>query len=294
MDKVLVIGGANIDYICKSNTPLVYQDSNIGTNHMSFGGVGRNICENLSRLGMKVSFMSAVGDDEFGKMIVSNLKKINVDTTHIVTNGVRTGSYIAILDDNNDMYIAMCDNEAVGDLDYHYFESKMDFINSFNYVVIDSNFGDETLDYLLNNIKGKVFIDATSSAKAVKLRPHLKNISFLKCNVYEANAILGTSKLKSHELLLKFINMGIGQVIITSGTDPIYYNKDNAIYTVDVLKVPKEQIASTTGCGDAFMSGIIYGVVNNMTIHASVNLARRLAAKTIKVMQACNPNLSID
>ena len=49
MNKVLVIGGANIDYICKSNTSLALRDSNIGANMMSLGGVGRNICENLSR-----------------------------------------------------------------------------------------------------------------------------------------------------------------------------------------------------------------------------------------------------
>ena len=294
MNKVLVIGGANIDYICKSKTPLVYADSNIGTNLMSFGGVGRNICENLSRLGMKVTFLSSVGDDEFGKALLENLEKNNIDTTYVVKNGVRTGSYIAFLDDKNDMYIAMCDNEAVNDLDAEYFKKQLSFINSFEYVVIDSNVSDEALDYLLKNIKGKVFIDATSSAKAVKLKPYLEYISFLKCNIQEANAILGTKNLKSHELLLKFIELGIKQVVITSGTGPIYYNKENAIYTVDIIKVPQDLIKSTTGCGDAFMSGMIYGVVNNMTIHACVNIAKKLAAKTIQVVQACNPNLSIE
>lgn len=294
MDKVLVIGGTNVDYICKSSSPLVYKDSNIGTNVMSYGGVGRNICENLSRLGIPVSFISAVGDDEIGKSIIDNLTKMEVDTTNVIVSGERTGSYISILDDNNDMYIAMCDNEAAGTMDVGFFQERIDYINSFNYVVLDSNFSDEVIDYLLNEIKGKVFIDATSSAKAKRLRSHLNSISYLKCNIQEANAILGTNNLKSHELLLKFIELGITQIVITSGTGPVYYNKDKSIYTVDIVKVPQELIKSTTGCGDAFMSGLIYGAIHQMTIHACVNVAKKLAAKTIQVLQACNPDLSIE
>lgn len=294
MDKVLVIGGTNVDYICKSSSPLVYKDSNIGTNVMSYGGVGRNICENLSRLGIPVSFISAVGDDEIGKSIIDNLTKMEVDTTNVIVSGERTGSYISILDDNNDMYIAMCDNEAAGTMDVGFFQERIDYINSFNYVVLDSNFSDEVIDYLLNEIKGKVFIDATSSAKAKRLRSHLNRISYLKCNIQEGNAILGTNNLKSQELLLKFIELGIAQIVITSGTGPVYYNKDKSIYTVDIVKVPQELIKSTTGCGDAFMSGLIYGAIHQMTIHACVNVAKKLAAKTIQVLQACNPDLAIE
>ena len=116
----------------------------------------------------------------------------------------------------------------------------------------------------------------------------------MKCNIQEANAILGTKNLKSHELLNRFIELGVKQVVITSGTGPIYYNKEDTIYTVDIIKVPQELVKSTTGCGDAFMSGMIYGIVNNMTIHACVNVARRVAAKTIQVVQACNPDLKIE
>ena len=294
MNKVLVIGGANRDYICKSNTSLALRDSNIGANMMSLGGVGRNICENLSRLGLNVSFISAVGNDEAGKTVLENLHSINVDTTHVVTDASRTGSYIAFLDDDNDMYIAMCDNEAVSNLNVDFFKDKMDYINSFNYVVVDSNFNDEVFDFLLENVKGKIFTDATSCAKAVKLRRYLNRLAFIKCNIQEANAILGTENLKSHELLNRFIELGVKQVVITSGAGPIYYNKEDTIYTVDIIKVPQELVKSTTGCGDAFMSGMIYGIVNNMTIHACVNVARRVAAKTIQVVQACNPDLKIE
>ena len=293
MKKVLVIGGTNIDFICKSSQPLVLKDSNIGKNLMTYGGVGRNICENLGHLGVDVSFISSVGNDVFGSLIINELHSLGIDTEHVITNGVRTGSYISILGDNNDMHVAICDNEAVNELDISYLQKNMEFINSFEYVAIDSNVSDEALEFLLNNVQGQIFIDATSSSKAVKLRPFLKKISFLKCNNLEANAIMGTQDLKSHELLLKFIKLGINQVVITSGTEPICYNKESRVFTADVIKVEQKDIKSTTGCGDAFMSGMIYGMINNMTIHACVKVAKQIAAQTLLVTQACNPNLRV-
>jgi pseudouridine kinase len=51
MKDILVIGGSNIDYLAKSSHPLIMEDSNIGSLKTAFGGVGRNIVENLARLG---------------------------------------------------------------------------------------------------------------------------------------------------------------------------------------------------------------------------------------------------
>ena len=59
---VLVIGGAHLDVLARSSAPLRAHTSNPGTTVRTFGGVGRNVAENLARLGTPTRMLLAVGD----------------------------------------------------------------------------------------------------------------------------------------------------------------------------------------------------------------------------------------
>ena len=75
---VLVIGGSNIDYAAFSQKKLILGDSNIGKIKTSFGGVGRNLVENLARLGHHVTFLTAIGNDPQGKQLKEELESLSV------------------------------------------------------------------------------------------------------------------------------------------------------------------------------------------------------------------------
>ena len=60
---VAVAGAVNVDIGGRSAGPLVGRDSNPGTVTVSMGGVGRNIAHNLRMLGVKVSLLTALGED---------------------------------------------------------------------------------------------------------------------------------------------------------------------------------------------------------------------------------------
>ena len=80
MDKtLLLIGGSNIDYIATSKDKLIKKVSNIGTVSISFGGVMRNIAENLARLGNKIDFLTAIGDDANGKAMRDDLESLGIN-----------------------------------------------------------------------------------------------------------------------------------------------------------------------------------------------------------------------
>lgn len=63
------IGAANVDICGRSKNPIIMADSNPGAMSISLGGVTRNICENLARLGGSVKLISALGSDLYGHMI---------------------------------------------------------------------------------------------------------------------------------------------------------------------------------------------------------------------------------
>ena len=79
-EPILVIGGANVDRKAKSIAPVVMGTSNPMTVNESYGGVGRNVAENLSRLGLPVRLMTAVGDDAQGSALLKHARDLGIDT----------------------------------------------------------------------------------------------------------------------------------------------------------------------------------------------------------------------
>src|SRR5690606_8664264 len=108
MEKILIIGAANIDLLAFPEKKLLLGDSNIGTVEMSGGGVGRNVAENLARLGNDVSFLTAFGNDCFGKMLRDDLESMGIDLRASFFSNKRSGIYLAIADFRGDLLAAVC------------------------------------------------------------------------------------------------------------------------------------------------------------------------------------------
>jgi pseudouridine kinase len=66
---------------------------------LSAGGVGRNIAENLARLGHDVSLVTALGDDANAALVRSACARAGVDLSLSWVSGQPTGTYLAVLDE---------------------------------------------------------------------------------------------------------------------------------------------------------------------------------------------------
>src|SRR5699024_10750096 len=72
MNQVVVVGGANLDIKARTTAALTARTSNPGVVSMSPGGVGRNIAENLARLGTSTRLVCALGRDDSGTRLASD------------------------------------------------------------------------------------------------------------------------------------------------------------------------------------------------------------------------------
>ena len=79
---VTVVGGANMDIQGFTFEKIIYNDSNIGSVKLSLGGVGRNIGENLIKLGVNTKLISVIGDDIYGSKILEEANLIGLDMEH--------------------------------------------------------------------------------------------------------------------------------------------------------------------------------------------------------------------
>ena len=70
MKNIVVIGGTNHDIFAYAHHAVKLNDSNPGYLKDSFGGVGRNIAENLARLALNPTFITVIGKDDIGQKII--------------------------------------------------------------------------------------------------------------------------------------------------------------------------------------------------------------------------------
>ncbi|MFA7588819.1 MAG: PfkB family carbohydrate kinase [Acholeplasmataceae bacterium] len=252
--NVVVIGASVIDIIAYPNQNLNLKDSNPGSVFQTHGGVGRNIAENLARLKLNPTLLTAIGNDEFGKALT---KKGTEQGIKFVYNKItKTPTYLAILDQDRDLHVAVFDADGINNIDVAFLKKQQTIIDQADLLVIETNLADDVLAYLFS-LKKDIYVDAISTKKALKLKPYLKQVKGLKMNEYEA-AILSNNNLNPAEY---FINQGVKEVYITMGSkgslmaikDSLNYQKPNSL-----------KVINATGAGDAYLAGIIYAKANNL------------------------------
>ena len=181
--KVYVIGGANIDLYVRSTKELVLRDSNPALMELGFGGVGRNIAENLIKHNEEVEFISIFADDYFGGVLYEDCLKKGLKLNYsLKKKDFNTSMYLAILDRENDLYLGMSDMRIIESLTIKDLEKLKDTISDDDYLVVDTNLNEELISCILNEFKGIKVSDAISANKVHRLKNNLNRIDILKLN----------------------------------------------------------------------------------------------------------------
>ncbi|HHU55229.1 MAG TPA: hypothetical protein GXZ48_00865, partial [Acholeplasmataceae bacterium] len=231
-------------------------------------------------------FITAIGNDQEGKNLKTALERVNVKVLHPMSNGTQP-RYLAIHDSRGDMIIAVSDMELLQSITSDYI-NQVDILKDYKHLVLDTNVSDEVIKYIFENFNGKIYVDAISTTKALKIKPYLNKIYLLKCNILEAKALGG--KLEGKELLEKLKSFGTQNIVITSGAGNILYQAHDDSGTVKVDKI--KNIVNTTGAGDAMASGIIYGMINNLYLKESIEIGKKLSKLSLMSKDAVSSEIS--
>lgn len=290
----LVIGGANVDIVGFPSNALKLEDSNPGKIRMSLGGVGRNIAENLARLGIPTKMLTAVGNDVYGKKILEESRKANLDMSQVLVLDHRsTSTYVSLLDESGDMKVAMSDMDITEEISVEYLSRYSKLIAGATAVVVDTNLSRPVLEYLLSNFPGvDFFVDTVSSAKAVKLEGLLQYIHTLKPNRIEAEQLTGvkvTSVEEAKTALKAFADLGVKKTYISMGTKGIVWSDGERQGIYQPTQVP---MVNATGAGDAFMAGMVFGHMKAMEEEEALQFAAAASALTVLSEETINPELS--
>jgi pseudouridine kinase len=293
---VSAIGGANIDIHGRSHQALRSNDSNPGSVQVSAGGVARNVAENLARLGVDCRLITAVGDDEHGKILqqLSSDAGIDMQCVHEIPSAA-TATYLSILDDNGDMLAGINDMNIMDFLDAKFLQTQHEMISQSSLTVIDCNLSDEALGWLVNsNGVAPIFADTVSAAKAARIKPHLHAIHTLKTGTIEVEALTGLDA-RSDEQLVDVANRlhseGLERLFVTRGEDGVFYStkEDQGVRKLS----RKDPVQNAGGAGDAFLAGLAYAWLQDWPLEESVLFALAAADITLSHEATSSPTLSV-
>jgi len=289
MSKILVIGAQNTDIFTKPEKELVKGDSNPAKIHMAFGGVGRNMAVNLKRLGHKVHLLSVFGDDDLSKMAIKSLEKLEIEIKEsLFLKNSGSSIYLGIMDQNNDLHLGFHDMQIIDELKPDFLKAKLNYIKDFDLIVIDNNLSSESIAFLLNKLKSQtIAMDAVSAHKARKLKNHLHQISILKLNHLELNAL---SDLPSSQKQLEDLHRSGAQTILLSNQEKeSYVSLKNTCYSQ--TPKPIENIVNSSGAGDAFLSAYMHGLMLKKSEEDRLKMANFAAGVTLSSEESTSPEL---
>lgn len=293
---VTVIGGSNMDIQGFPNNPLVMYDSNPGKVDISMGGVGRNIAENLSRLDVNTKLISAIGNDLYGNTILSESKNLNIDVNDcFVSDEYSTSIYVSILNNDKDMQLAISHMDIIEKLDESFIHSKHKSLNDSKVIVIDTNLSQESIEFITRTYSHlPIFVDTVSTTKCLKIKNILDKFEGIKLNKYEAETLSGIKieNLDDAKASCKyFIEKGVKSIFITLGSDGVCCANKEKILHIPGVKI---DIVNATGAGDAFMSGIVYGYVNELDLDETAKFSVGSSIVALSHKNTINPNFSVD
>jgi pseudouridine kinase len=295
--SVLVIGAMAVDAKGRPRRALVPGSSTRGTVRLSVGGVARNVAENLARLGVHATLLSAVGDDPMGRLLLDATARAGVDVEHVLVRpGQHSGAYIAVLDRVGVPAHAIDDMAVLRYLTPGKVYRLRRLFREADMIVFDANVPRRTIETILrlaDRYGVPVCVDPTSTALAERLRPHLGQVHLVVSNLQEARALVCApdKALEAQEMAMRLVSMGVEVAIITLAEMGLFYATSDERGRVPALQ---RDIVDLTGAGDALTAATIFGLLHDVPISEAVRLGISAAALTIQCPETVCPDLCLD
>ncbi|RSZ58668.1 winged helix-turn-helix transcriptional regulator [Massilia atriviolacea] len=296
---IVCLGAANLDRKLRSLATLRMGTSNPARQDESFGGVARNIAENLARLSAPVALITAIGDDSSGKALLAHAEAAGIDTrASLHLTGVCSGTYTAVLDDHGEMLLALADMALYDALTPAFLDTRQPQRAVGALIVADLNLPRETLRMLLDDAaRGAVplVLVAVSQPKMAHLPDDLRGLRLLILNQGELEARIGTPLKTDADFLAAcraIQAQGAQDVIVTRGATGVIYTTASGIAQLDA---PAARIVDVTGAGDAFAAAVCWSLFqgdDDLTLACRRGL--QLSAMTLACEETVCPYLTAE
>ena len=306
--KILGIGNAIVDVICKVNDNFITQNNltkstmklffdenefknllkNLKIEKTVAGGSVANSIVGISQLGNKAGFIGKISDDEFGSKYEEGLKKENVDYFYSKKKEeLPTGTCLILVTPDSERTMCTFLGTA-GKINEN--DVNSDVIKKSEIVFLEGYLWDEgepkkAFDKAINDAN-KVAMSLSDQFCVDRHKPHFLELVKNKLDITYANEqeIISLIDAKNFNEVIEFSKQLKKLVVVTRGEKGAI-----AIHGDKIIETGIQQnlnIIDLTGAGDLFAAGYLHGIINNMSIEHCLQKGTELSSKIIQKIGA--------
>ena len=261
-------------------------------------GAELNVATGLARLGLKVGWVSRVGNDSFGRFVLQSLAKEGIDSHAVaIDNRFATGFQMKSKVENGTDPIVeyFRKGSAASRLsveDYHeaYFASARHLHLSGVAAALSSS-SYELLAHTARTMKaqGKT-ISFDPNLRPVLWKSEAEMVEKLNRLAFQADWVLPGLKegmiltgQQTPEAIADFyLRHGVKAVIVKTGADGAWYKTASGEQGC-VAPVKVDNVVDTVGAGDGFAVGVISALLEGRSLHQAVTRGNKIGALAIQV-----------
>jgi ribokinase len=281
-------GALNVDKLFKvDRLAKAEEESFIEDYAEACGGSAANTTIGLARLGCKVGFIGKVGCDREGDLLLKDFQEEGVDTAGTIrTEQGKSGSVMGFVDKKGAraLYVDSGVNDTItlDDVNTRY-ASRAKFLHLTSFVGETSlQTQKRLLDALPVDVKVSFDPGALYARKGyAAVEPILRRTHVLMPNAIEIKLLTG--KLDYCQAADLMIGQGVKIIAVKLGADGCYVTDGRERHLIEPFNV---QVVDTTGAGDAFCAGFLYGLVKGKSLEECARLGNFVASRCVMKMGA--------
>jgi len=283
MNDITVIGSNMIDLITYTNRmPVEGETIEAPEFEMGFGGKGSNQAVAAARLGSKVSMITMVGNDMFGKQHIENYRANQIDTTGVGIGTKNSGAApIFVAEDSNNRILII--KGANNELTPSMLDKHLDQIKHSKLIILQQEIPLETNYYAIElgqKYHVPVLLNPAPADEHLNI-DYVSQVEFFMPNETELATLTNLPTTTVEEITLaakSLVDKGVKHVIVTLGSKGVLW-----INETERMLIPSEKVNAidTTGAGDAFIGAFSHYYTAGETIPEALKHANHYAAISV-------------
>jgi len=278
---VVCFGALNVDRLYKVDRIAKEGEERLITDFMEApGGSAANTAAGLARLGVKTGFIGKVANDREGQLLLEDFRRESVDTNGIIVSREgRSGVVMGYVDEKGEraLYVDPGVNNSLG-----FEEIDSEYAGSSKFLHLTSFVGDKPFmaqRKLVETFSGKrVKVsfdpgDLYARKGLAALKPILERCFIVFPNENELRLLTGEGYENGSKALIK---LGVSIVAVKLGGKGCYVTDGEESHLIEPYKV---KAVDTTGAGDAFCTGFLYGLIKNEGLRECGRLGNFVASR---------------
>jgi ribokinase len=283
---VICFGALNVDRLYRVNRIAGRDEESFIIDFKEApGGSAANTAVGLARLGLKMGFIGKVSDNREGKLLLNDFKRQNVDVNGIIVSKEgRSGVAVGYIDTKGDraLYIdpGVNDSLELKEIDLKYADNTA-FLHLTSFIGEKPFKAQKELVRGLRDVRISFDPGELYARKGLIVLKLMIERSFVMLpSENELKLLTGKKYDEGSKILIK---KGVSIVAVKLGERGCYVTDGKESYLIEPYKV---KVVDTTGAGDAFCAGFLYGLIKNKDLYECGRLGNFVASRCIEKVSA--------